>query len=56
MNAQEKKYVTMLELALMDLMDGQAWDDIQAITGLPTNRCYELENLIYALYQKRDKE
>ena len=51
----EKKYVAMLEQALMDLMKDQSWSDIQAITGLSTNRCYELENLIYALYQKRDK-
>ncbi len=55
MNEQEKKYVAMLEHALMDILRDQSWSDIQVITGLSTNRCYELENLAYALYQKRDK-
>ena len=55
MNKQEMEYVTMLEKALIDLLDTQSWDEIQRATGLSTDRCYELENLVYALYQKRDK-
>ncbi len=53
MNEQEKKYVAMLELALTDLMDGQRWWEIQEVTGLPTDRCYELEDLVFQLSKKQ---
>lgn len=51
MNAQEKKYVAMLELALRDLLQNKPWDDIQRATGLSTDRCYELEDLGYNLWK-----
>ncbi len=56
MNEQEKEYVKMLEWALIDLMDGKAWDEIQRTTGLSTDRCYELENLVYKLCNKHFME
>lgn len=51
MNEQERKYVAMLEKALMDLLHDQSWTDINVFTQLPVERCYELDDLGYNLWK-----
>ena len=53
---ESKKYITVLEKTLLDLLDWNfCWDEIQKSTGLPEQRCREIEALYHKISQSKRK-
>lgn len=53
----DKDYQDELEAALVDVLDGVSWYDLQYNTGLSEERCKEISNLynikVFPNYKKR---
>ena len=56
-NKEDKARIKLLERALFDVLDGNgSIHDIQANTGLPIERCGEINCLLIYLIMKLDKD
>lgn len=49
---EREEYIGELEGALIDLLDGSDWYEIDQYTGLGSERCKEIKNLFLRICNK----
>lgn len=55
LTTSEQKHLDEVESALIDILDGNSWWDIQAKTGVSEERAREIENIYHETSQRYDK-